>query len=39
MNGPAYFEIQADEPECWQGYFQDPEHNTFGIFQVNEKAA
>jgi uncharacterized protein len=23
---------------CWQGYFIDPEGNTFGIFEVNEKA-
>lgn len=25
--------------KCWQGYFIDPEGNTFGIFQVDEKAA
>lgn len=24
---------------CWQGYFVDPEGNTFGIFQVDEEAA
>lgn len=23
---------------CWQGYFLDPDNNTFGIFQVDEKA-
>jgi uncharacterized protein len=23
---------------CWQGYFVDPEGNTFGIFEVDEKA-
>jgi hypothetical protein len=23
---------------CWQGYFLDPEGNTFGIFQVDAKA-
>jgi predicted enzyme related to lactoylglutathione lyase len=23
---------------CWQGYFLDPEGNTFGIFQVDEHA-
>jgi uncharacterized protein len=23
---------------CWQGYFIDPEGNTFGIFQVDENA-
>lgn len=25
--------------KCWQGYFIDPEGNTFGIFEVDEKAA
>ena len=24
--------------KCWQGYFLDPEQNTFGIFQVDESA-
>ena len=24
---------------CWQGYFQDTEGNTFGIFQPDEAAA
>jgi predicted enzyme related to lactoylglutathione lyase len=24
---------------CWQGYFQDTEGNTFGIFEPNESAA
>jgi predicted enzyme related to lactoylglutathione lyase len=24
---------------CWQGYFLDPEGNTFGIFQPDESAA
>jgi len=23
---------------CWQGYFIDLDHNTFGIFQVDEQA-
>lgn len=23
---------------CWQGYFLDPDNNTFGIFQVDAKA-
>lgn len=23
---------------CWQGYFTDLDHNTFGIFQVDEKS-
>jgi predicted enzyme related to lactoylglutathione lyase len=25
--------------KCWQGYFIDPDNNTFGIFQVDENAA
>lgn len=24
--------------KCWQGYFIDPQGNTFGLFQVDEKA-
>ena len=24
--------------KCWQGYYVDPEGNTFGIFEVDEKA-
>ena len=24
--------------KCWQGYFIDTEGNTFGIFEVDEKA-
>jgi hypothetical protein len=24
---------------CWQGYFLDPDHNVFGIFEVDEEAA
>jgi uncharacterized protein len=27
------FEIPG---RCWQGYFIDPDHNTFGIFEVTE---
>jgi len=23
---------------CWQGYFLDPDHNTFGICEIDEKA-
>ncbi len=23
---------------CWQGYFTDPDHNIFGIFEVDELA-
>jgi predicted enzyme related to lactoylglutathione lyase len=25
--------------KCWQGYFVDPEGNTFGIFQVDESSS
>ena len=25
--------------KCWQGYFQDTEGNTFGLFQVDAEAA
>ncbi len=25
--------------KCWQGYFQDTEGNTFGLFEVDESAA
>jgi predicted enzyme related to lactoylglutathione lyase len=25
--------------KCWQGYFIDPDNNTFGIFEVDENAA
>jgi uncharacterized protein len=24
--------------KCWQGYFVDPDNNTFGIFEVDENA-
>ncbi len=24
--------------KCWQGYFLDPDNNTFGIFEVDSKA-
>ena len=24
--------------KCWQGYFIDPDNNTFGIFEANENA-
>jgi len=23
---------------CWQGYFLDPDHNVFGVFEVDEQA-
>lgn len=25
--------------KCWQGYFLDPEGNTFGLFEVDENAS
>lgn len=25
--------------KCWQGYFLDPEGNTFGVFQIDESAS
>ncbi len=25
--------------KCWQGYFLDPQGNTFGVFQVDENAS
>ncbi|MCX6154971.1 MAG: VOC family protein [Candidatus Kapabacteria bacterium] len=28
----------AIQGRCWQGYFLDLDNNTFGIFEVNEKA-
>lgn len=24
--------------KCWQGYFLDPDHNVFGLFEVDENA-
>ena len=29
----------AVQGKCWQGYFLDPDNNTFGIFEVDENAA
>ena len=28
----------AVEGKCWQGYFLDPDNNTFGIFEVDKNA-
>ncbi len=28
----------AIEGKCWQGYFLDPDNNTFGIFKVDPEA-
>jgi predicted enzyme related to lactoylglutathione lyase len=37
--GQVALEKFAVPGRCWQGYFIDTEGNTFGIFQVDEKAA
>ncbi|HSX09331.1 MAG TPA: VOC family protein [Candidatus Saccharimonadales bacterium] len=37
--GEIALEKFAVPGKCWQGYFLDPEGNTFGIFEVDEKAA
>ena len=36
--GEVALEKFAVPGKCWQGYFIDPEGNTFGLFQVDEKA-
>jgi hypothetical protein len=42
--GLRYFNPKISLPKfavpgkCWQGYFQDPEGNTFGVFEVDERA-
>ncbi len=36
--GMVAMEKFAVPGKCWQGYFVDPEGNTFGIFQVDENA-
>lgn len=37
--GKIALEKFAVPGKCWQGYFVDTEGNTFGIFEVDEKAA
>lgn len=37
--GQIALEKFAVPGKCWQGYFLDPNSNTFGIFQVDETAA
>ena len=37
--GIVALEKFAIQGKCWQGYFLDTEGNTFGIFQVDAKAA
>jgi len=36
--GQVALEKFAVPGTCWQGYFLDPEGNTFGLFQVDENA-
>lgn len=36
--GVVALEKFAVPGKCWQGYFVDTEGNTFGLFQVDEKA-
>ena len=38
LNGIVALPKFAVPKTCWQGYFVDPEGNTFGIFQVDPKA-
>jgi predicted enzyme related to lactoylglutathione lyase len=37
--GQIALEKFAVPGRCWQGYFLDPDANTFGIFEVDEKAS
>ncbi len=37
--GIVAMEKFAIHGKCWQGYFQDGERNTFGIFEVDEHAS
>ena len=37
--GQVALEKFAVPGKCWQGYFVDPDQNTFGVFQVDEQAA
>ncbi|MGI8419294.1 MAG: VOC family protein [Candidatus Levyibacteriota bacterium] len=36
--GKVALEKFAVPGRCWQGYFIDPQDNTFGLFQVDESA-
>lgn len=38
QGGQVALEKFAVPGTCWQGYFLDPDHNTFGIFQVDANA-
>ena len=37
--GQVALEKFAVPGKCWQGYFLDPEGNTFGLFEVDENAS
>jgi len=37
-DGRVAMEKLAVPRTCWQGYFFDPQGNTFGLFQVDENA-
>lgn len=39
MGGRVALPKFAVPGRCWQGYFLDPDNNTFGIFEVDENAA
>ncbi|SEM68146.1 GNAT family N-acetyltransferase [Halomonas caseinilytica] len=38
LGGRVALPVFAVPDTCWQGYFLDPEGNTFGLFQVDEQA-
>lgn len=38
LNGKIAMEKFAIPSKCWQGYFLDPDNNTFGLVQVDENA-
>ena len=39
MGGKIAMEKFAVPGRCWQGYFMDPDHNVFGLFEIDENAA
>lgn len=38
QGGQIAMEKFAIPGQCWQGYFLDPDHNTFGLVQVDPNA-
>ena len=38
QDGQIAMEKFAIPGQCWQGYFLDPDHNTFGLVQVDPNA-